>query len=422
MSIKKKLKKNLTEIAKKNLIFRSIIRKTQYLYRFVHYKVITLGKKVDDKLVIFACFGGKSYTCSPKAIYEYMQSDEKYSDYKFVWAFKEPENYKYLEENKNTKVVRIGKKEYKKVMASAKYWIFNYKIPEYMYPKKKQVFVQCWHGTPLKRLGCDLLHYDNALNTVKGIKKRYKIEAKKFDFFISPSDFATEKFISAWNLKEIGKEDIILQEGYPRNDFLYNFKDEDIRKIKNELGIENINKKIILYAPTYRGDQHKSGVGYVYKEEVDFERMQKELGNDFIILFRPHYFVANQFDFEKYKGFVFDVSNVDDVNHLYVISDILITDYSSVFFDYANLKRPMIFHMYDLEHYRDESNGFYFDVNEELPGKITRTDDELIEEIKRINKEFTYDEKYKKFNEKFNYLDDGMASKRVVEKVVKTQI
>ena len=76
--------------------------------------------------------------------------------------------------------------------------------------------------------------------------------------------------------------------------------------------------------------------------------------------------------------------------------------------------------MYDLEHYRDESNGFYFDIEKELPGKIIRTDDNLIEEILRITKEFKYDEKYKKFNEKFNYLDDGNASKRVIEEVIKT--
>ena len=389
-----------------------------YLYRYIIFKIRTVGQKVDEKTIIFGCYGGKSYACSPKAIYEYMQNTPKYKEYKFIWAFKEPEKYKELEKNKNTIIVRQGKAQYQKYLAKAKYWIFNYKIPEHIYPKKNQVFVQCWHGTPLKRLGCDLIHFDNVLNTIKGIKKRYKIEAKKFTYFISPSKFATQKFISAWNLKEINKQDIIIEKGYPRNDFLYNYTKQDQDKIKKELGIEKINKKIILYAPTYRGDQHQAGIGYTYKEEVDFEKLQKELGKEYIILFRPHYFIANIFDFEKYKGFVYNVANIDDINELYIISDILVTDYSSVFFDYANLKRPIIFHMYDLEHYRDKSNGFYIDVNE-LPGKITKTDEELISEIKRITKEFVYDKKYKKFNKRYNYLDDGMASKRVVETIIK---
>ena len=407
----------MTQIAKKNLVFRSIIRKLLNCYRYIKFKLATLGIKVEDNIVIFCAFGGKSYCCSPKAIYEYMKNDEKYKDYKFVWAFKDIEKHKNLQNNKNTILVKYNGKQYQKYMAKSKYWIFNYKIPEYIKPKKNQIFLQCWHGTPLKRLGCDLVHFDNALNTIKGIKKRYKIEAKKFSYFISPSKFATEKFISAWNLKEIGKENIIIEQGYPRNDFLYTYTDKDVERVKKALGIENTNKKIILYAPTYRGNQHESGVGYVYKEEVNFEKLQKELGEEFIILFRPHYFVANAFDFEKYKGFVYNVSTIDDVNDLYIIADILITDYSSVFFDYANLKRPIIFHMYDLEHYRDESNGFYLSLDE-LPGKITRTDDELIEEIIRISKKFSYDKKYNNFNKKFNYLDDGQATKRVLEKII----
>lgn len=401
-------------------MFRAIVRKLMYMYRYIIYKLRSIGKKVDDKLVIFGCYGGKSYACSPKAIYEFMQNDSRFDDYKFVWAFKDVNKYKYLEENKNTVVVQQGKKEYQKYMAKAKYWIFNYKIAEHIYPKKNQVFVQCWHGTPLKRLGCDLIHFDNALNTIKGIKKRYKIEAKKFSYFISPSKFATEKFISAWNLKEIGKDDIIIEQGYPRNDFLFNYTEDDVKSVKEKLGIAEENKKLILYAPTYRGNQHESGVGYVYKEEVDFERMQKDLGKDYIILFRPHYFIANVFDFKKYEGFVYDVSDVDDINELYIISDILITDYSSVFFDYANLKRPIIYHMYDLEHYRDESNGFYIDLDE-LPGKITRKDDELIDEIKRCSEEFSYDEKYERFNKKYNYLDDGQASERVIKEILKSK-
>lgn len=390
-----------------------------YFYRFIYVKIQMAGIKIDDKTIIFSCFNGKTYTCSPKAIYEYMVNSDKYKDYNYIWGFKEYEKYQYLEKNRNTKVIKQNSKLYYKSLAKSKYWIFNYKIPDYLYPKKKQVFVQCWHGTPLKRLGFDLVHFDNKLNTINGMKKRYKIEAKKFSYFISPSKYSTEKFISAWNLKEIGKENIIIEKGYPRNDFLFNYTQKDVNKIKRQLGIENTNKKIILYAPTYRGDQHTSGVGYTYKEEVDFEKLKEKLQDRYIILFRPHYFIANVFDFERYKGFVINVADIDDINELYIISDILITDYSSVFFDYANLKRPMIFHMYDLEHYRDKSNGFYFDVEKELPGKITRTDDELIDEILRIGEDFVYSEKYKKFNDKFNYLDDGSATNRTVEQIIK---
>ena len=130
-----------------------------------------------------------------------------------------------------------------------------------------------------------------------------------------------------------------------------------------------------------------------------------------------YYFIANVFDFEKYKGFVYNVSEIDDVNELYIITDVLITDYSSVFFDYANLKRPMIFYMYDLEHYRDKSNGFYIDLDE-LPGNIVETQEDLEKEILALDKNFVYDEKYKKFNEKYNYLDDGNASMRVVNKII----
>ena len=352
--------------------------------------------------------------------YMNMLSDDKYKDYKFIWFFNDVNKYQFLAKNRNTEVVLNKSKIFTKYMQTAKYWVFNYKIADYIKPKKEQVFLQCWHGTPLKRLGCDLIHFDNQLNTPEEMKKRYKIEAEKFSYFISPSKYCTETFTSAWNLKEIGKENIIIEKGYPRNDFLFNYTEEDVKNFKTRILGENItDKKIILYAPTYRANQHTSGVGYVYKEEVDFEKMREKLGQDYIILFRPHYFIANVFDFEKYKGFVYNAADVDDINDLYIISDILITDYSSVFFDYANLKRPMIFYMYDLEHYRDESNGFYFDVESTLPGNIVKTDDELIDEILRVTKEFTYDEKYKKFNETFNYLDDGHASKRVIEEVIK---
>ena len=121
---------------------------------------------------------------------------------------------------------------------------------------------------------------------------------------------------------------------------------------------------------------------------------------------------------EKYKGFVYDVSNYENIGDLYIISDMLMTDYSSVFFDYAILKRPIIFYMYDLEAYRDDIRGFYIDL-EELPGDIVQTEDEVASSILKASKGDFYDERYKRFNDKFNYLDDGNVSKRIIEKVIK---
>lgn len=415
--MKKKIKTLLMNIAKKNLIFRKISRKMIYIYRYIRYKVRGIGQKVDDKLILFSTFNGKSYSDSPKAIYLYLLNNDKYKDYKFIWTFKELENHKFLEGNEKTSIVKQGTKEYEKCMQKAKYWFLNYRVADHIYPKTNQVYVQCWHGTPLKKLGYDLDKTDNALNTLKELRYKYNIDAKKFKYMVSPSKFATEKFITAFNLKELGKENCIIEEGYPRNDFLYNYTEIDIANIKKKLNIENTDKKIILYAPTWRDNQHQAGVGYTYKTEVNFEKLQKELGQDYIILFRAHYFVSNSFDFEKYKGFIYDVSKVDDINELYVISDMLITDYSSVFFDYANLRRPIIFYMYDFEHYKNDMRGFYIDLKE-LPGNITKTEDELIEEIKNIENNYKYDKRYKQFNKKYSYLDDSEATKRVINKVV----
>ena len=175
------------------------------------------------------------------------------------------------------------------------------------------------------------------------------------------------------------------------------------------------DKKVILYAPTFRDNQHQSGMGYTYQTEVNFQLLQEKLQDQYIILFRAHYLVANSFDFEKYQGFIYNVSDYDDINELYVISDFLITDYSSVFFDYANLKRPILFYMYDLEEYKEELRGFYIDISE-LPGEIAQTEQELLKLIENT-KDFVYNEKYQAFHEKYNYLDDGQATKRVVNKI-----
>jgi CDP-glycerol glycerophosphotransferase len=150
---------------------------------------------------------------------------------------------------------------------------------------------------------------------------------------------------------------------------------------------------------------------------MDFEKEQEALGDAYVILFRAHYFISGRMNLEKYKGFVYDVSDVEDINELYVISDMLITDYSSVFFDYANLKRPILFYMCDYEEYKNELRDFYFDISE-LPAPVVKEQNQVFAEIKKLSDNFSIDENYRKFNKKYNYLDSGECSRKVLEKII----
>ncbi len=415
--MKKKIHALLVTIARKNRILRETYISVKTFIQKQNYLRYSRKYKVDDKLCVFEAFNGRKYCDSPKAIYLRMLNDKKYKDYKFIWAFIKPEDFKELEKNRNTTLVEYHSKEYKKAYARAKYFFTPSRLPDYIIPKKDQNYVQCWHGTPLKRLGFDIkVGGVNALHTVKDWQHLYEYDATRYSYMVSPSRFVTDVYISAFNLKHINKDKCILETGYPRNDALFTFDDKYVNKLKKDLNIPK-DKKIILYAPTWRDNQHTSGVGYTYKVDVDFDLLQKELGNEYIILFRAHYFVANSFDFEKYKGFIYDVSHYESINDLYVIADMLITDYSSVFFDYAILKRPIIFYMYDLKAYQEDIRGFYIDLKE-LPGNIVENEKDLIIEINNMKNNFKYDERYQKFHDKFNSLEDGEATKRVLKKIM----
>ena len=405
------IKKYLVNLSKKNVWLRKIFRFLIYVKNKIMYSYYYLFYKVSPKMILFESFYGNSYSCSPKAIYEYMLTDERFNDFTFVWAFKEPNKYSFDE---RTILVKSNSRRYYKYLSKSKYWIVNLLINTGVKKKKNQIYVQCWHGTPLKKLRYDI-EKDNILNSVSEVRKRNDLDAIKFDYFISPSKFCTEKFTSAFNLKNLNKENIFIEKGYPRNDYLFNYKKSDVKKIKKKLNIP-LNKKVILYAPTFRDNQVNEN-GYTYNVVLDFEKLKKEISDEYVVLFRAHYFIANKFNFDKYNGFVYNVSKYEDINELYIISDLLITDYSSVFFDFANLKRPELFYMYDYDDYKNNLRDFYISLKE-LPGPIVQSEEELIGEIKKID---SYNKKYKikyeNFNKKYNYLDDGNSAKRVVEEI-----
>ena len=402
----------LKNVAKKSKFLRVFMRNGMYSLKRIRFIMNGFSVRVDDRLLVFGAYNGKSYACSPKAVYEYMIQNEKYKNYKYVWFFDEPDKYEFLEKNRNTKIVKKGSSECEKYLHQAKYWILNFRAMDHWIPSKNQIYVQCWHGTPLKRLGYDITNSDNAMNSVSEIKSKYKSDAKRFDYMVSPCKFVTEKFTSAWNLEKMGKQDAVLEIGYPRNDFLNKFTEENVITVKEKLGLINEKRKIILYAPTWRDNQHDAEKGYVYKNPVNFDLLREKLGDEYIILFRAHYLVADNFDFKSYDGFIYDVSKYDDINELYIISDILITDYSSVFFDYAILERPILFYMYDMEEYRDEMRGFYLNINQ-LPGPIVRDEKELINVIREMK---TCD--MRSFNNEYNRMNDGQASLRLVDLIL----
>ena len=415
---KKKLKAKIMNYFKKNIFFRKIVRNLIYIKRSLNYRKYYYGNKVDDKTILFEVFGGRNYSCSPKYIYEKMITMPEFKDYKFVWSFKNKDAHD-VKKCDNLIIVKHNSKDYYKYCASSKYWIVNSIMGEHIKKKDNQIYVQCWHGTPLKRLRNDIEVSGSVLNTIKEIRKRNDRDSSRFDYFLSPSKFATEKFTSAFNLINLGKKDIIIEEGYPRNELLFTYTQDDVKRLKEKFGVPE-GKKVIFYLPTFRDNQHTSGVGYTYSLGIDFDRLKKKFGDKYVILFSAHYFVANSIDLSKYEGFVINTNGImDDINEAYIISDIIMTDYSSVFFDFANLKRPMLFYMYDIDDYKGNLRDFYLDLDE-LPGPIAKTQDELEKNLENIDEiSEKYKEKYKKFNEKFNYLDDKDATIRVINKIFK---
>nr|WP_245415782.1 CDP-glycerol glycerophosphotransferase family protein [Alteribacter populi] len=388
------------------------IRRTnliKYLYKLLFIIVGTLPKK--SNVVVFESFLGKQYSCNPRAIYEKLTSD--FPGFTCYWSVDPKYLSRFGEYDLN--VLPRFSLRWLLVMARAKYWVSNSRLPLWVPKPYKTVYLQTWHGTPLKKLGVDIEEVHMPGTNTENYKKNFTSESNRWDYLISPNDYSTEIFTRAFRFK--GE---IIKSGYPRNDYLIHSSGDDVRKIKSSMGIPN-NKKVILYAPTWRDNEYHKRGQYKFSLMLDLEKMHKELGQEYIILLRLHYLVADQVDLSDYEGFVVDASNHTDIRELYVISDLLLTDYSSVFFDYAILKRPMIFFVYDIENYRDNLRGFYFNFEEEAPGPLVKDTDEVIGTIKGItNTKLKSDrQKFNEYASRFVHLEDGNATSRVIEKVFK---
>lgn len=384
--------------------FKRITKNSRTFSKFLYMRFF-LRKPMKVNWVFCESFFGKSYSDSPKYVYEYLSKTYP-GKYKFIWVIdKKHTKIPY----RHTKVKRFSFR-YAYYLARSKYYIFNGRQPEWVKKRKGNVFLQTWHGTPLKKLVFDLEDINSATPRYKN--QTYK-QSRAWDYLIAANQYSSDIFRRCFMYKKT-----MLETGYPRNDIMhYDNKEEIAAKVKAKLGIPK-DKKTILYAPTWRDDEFYTKGRYKFSLKLDLQMLKEKLGNEYVILLRTHYFIADALDVSGLEGFAYNLSKYDDISELYLISDILITDYSSVFFDYANLKRPMLFFTYDLEKYRDVLRGFYINIEEELPGPLLFTTEEIIgaiNDIDRINEK--YQEKYVAFYDKFCSWEDGHASRKVAEAV-----
>lgn len=356
-------------------------------------------------MIVFESFLGKQYSDNPKALYLYIK--EKYPDYKLYWSLNREVIPSFAHED--IQVIKRLSLKWILVMSRAKHWITNTRLPLWIPKSNETVYLQTWHGTPLKKLGIDIEEVRMPGTTTENYKRNFVNEAKKWDYLVSPNSYSTNIFKGAFQFS--GE---IIESGYPRNDALNKklISREDLLKSLNL----PLDKKIILYAPTWRDNQYHAKGEYKFNLELDLKALEQELGDNYIVLLRTHYLIADQIDIENYSGFVYDFSTHNDISDLYLVSDILITDYSSVFFDYAVLRRPILFFVYDIKEYRDDIRGFYFDLEKYAPGPLLENNEQLLSALKRLNVDtFEPGPKYEDFIRTYCSLEDGNAAKRVVE-------
>ncbi|WP_088052309.1 CDP-glycerol glycerophosphotransferase family protein [Virgibacillus dakarensis] len=266
--------------------------------------------------------------------------------------------------------------------------------------------VQLWHAAgAIKRFG---LKDPSVENRSERALERFKSVYQRFTHVVVGSEKMAAIFRQSFGLAN----EAILRSGIPRSDFFFNIQEK--KNVEQELRqiypVTN-RKKVILYAPTYRDDQ-------LNKAEIalEIEKLYEKFHDDYVLFLRLHPAVKHEFR-NQHSDFVYDVSDVTDINHLLVITDILITDYSSIPFEFSLLERPMIFFAYDLDKY-ERTTGFWEDYETLVPGPVVDNTDDLIDVIE--NGYFDI-ERIKDFANLWNQYSKGNASKTLINKLYREE-
>jgi CDP-glycerol glycerophosphotransferase len=346
---------------------------------------------LDPNLAVFAAYWFRGYSCNPRAIYE--RARELAPHIHGIWvvntdgASSVPDGVDY---------VMAGSRDYFDLIARASWFVNNVNFPNNLVKREGQTHVMTHHGTPLKHMGLDL-----QVERAAALLKR----CSRWDFSVSQNAFTTPIWERVY---PTGYES--LETGYPRNDRLANATDDDYARVREELGIEP-GRKVVLYTPTHREYQQE------YVPVLDLAAVADGLGEDWLVLARAHYFYdADEQMRELHRaGRLKDVSKYPSIEELCIAADVLVTDYSSIMFDYAVLDRPIVIHAPDWDEYKAR-RGTYFDLMEERPGPITGSEAELVDVLRSGDDPGARERAH--FRARFSYLDDGRAAERVVRRVL----
>jgi CDP-glycerol glycerophosphotransferase len=355
--------------------------------------------------VFFTSWKGKACADNPLGIADELRRSG--DDREHIWAVADWST----PAPKGATVVLHGTEEHYTALARSRYVIANDDM-HYFYRKRDgQVYLQTWHGTPLKRIGFDIERPQFASGTA--YFTQLANDVAQWDALISPNPFSTPIMRHAFRF-----EGDIWETGYPRNDVLS--RDESgavAASVRRRLGLPD-GKRVVLYAPTWRDNQYYASGRYRFDLRLDLERAWQVLGPDYVVLVRGHHHTADDAPAGQRRGFALDVSRYPEVSELFLASDVLVTDYSSVMFDFAVTGRPMIFFTYDLDQYRDELRGFYFDLEAEAPGPLLATSDEVLAAIADLSPaRADHSAAYQAFVAKYCPLDDGKAAARACERL-----
>ncbi|AEJ30916.1 bifunctional glycosyltransferase family 2 protein/CDP-glycerol:glycerophosphate glycerophosphotransferase [Leuconostoc sp. C2] len=354
-----------------------------------------LNQPILNKTVVYASFWGKNFGDSPQAIYDYLS--ENYPDFEHIIVFRDVlQNI----DIKNGHAIAFDTKEYWYYLARAKYFVNNVNFEEVERIKRpEQIEVQTMHGTPLKKMG-----FDVTADWKSSGYQRYLKKNRNWDYLTVPSDYVAKIAAQAYL-----HEATVLNVGYPRNDMLVQAAGTNrSAELKQKMGI-SANKRVVLYAPTWR----KRGE---VKLELDYQHLAANLPEDTLVVIKPHH-LNTVIEFEPITGKVVLADENFTIDDYYLVADVMITDYSSTMFDYALLKKPMIFYVYDYETYA-LSRGLNFDFEADAPGPLVYNQEEMETALKQYNRiSNRYASQIKVFNEKFMQYDDGHASQRAVEAV-----